>query len=223
MRGLIRRFPSIKSINSSLPTTAACIQRTRASDRKRSVCHLNRVSTTANLVFAAQGDGQIVGCCDTDLTCVCNAHSVQRQLLSRFSISRCVLDSSSGIVQDIVLVRAGNLGSADPNVILDNSVGDFHIFVASNLIRNIVHGSFRLIVCTSLYGTGSRKRPASKRFAMALRGQSGRVFDFNRATRTVRSITSQNSNAVFSGSSVVCICSSNSSVICNRNLAVLGM
>ena len=213
-------------INSSLPTTATCIQRTRASDRKRSVCHLNRVTTTANsIVLTDQGDGQIVGCFDTTgiFSCICNIYLVQRQCIC----IRRVCDSRStiriGNAKNIVLVRAGNLLVADPNVIVDNSGGDFHIFVASKIILTIVHGSFRLIVCTSLYGTGSRKSLASKRFAIALRGQSGRVFDFNRATRTVRSITSQNSNAAFSSSSVVCICSSNSSVICNRNRAVLGM
>ena len=112
-------------INSSLPTTATCIQRTRASDRKRSVCHMNRVTTTANsIVLTDQGDGQIGGCLDTTCTCtcICDSYSVQSQ---HICIGLVCNGRSIAIVENIVHVRASNRCTLYGDIVVDRSECNF--------------------------------------------------------------------------------------------------
>ena len=112
-------------INSSLPTTATCIQRTRASDRKRSVCHLNRVASTTNsIVLTDQGDGQIGGCLDTTCTCtcICDSYSVQSQ---HICIGLVCNGRNTAIIENIVHVRASNRCTLYGDIVVDRSECNF--------------------------------------------------------------------------------------------------
>ena len=143
-------------INSSLPTTATCIQRTRASDCKRSACHINRVTTTANsIVLTDQGDGQIVGCFDTTGTfsCICNIYPVQRQCICIRRVC------NSTITKNIALVRAGNLGSADPNVIC-STLSQRNVFTRNIPIYLNIFRPYIISIFTSLNSIASLRDPS---------------------------------------------------------------
>ena len=141
-------------INCSLPTITACIQRTRASDRKRSVCHINRVTTTANsIALTDQGDGQIVGCFDTTGICICNIYLVQRQYICIRRVC------NSTITKNIVLVRAGNLGSADPNVIC-STLSQRNVFTRNIRIYLNSFRAYIISILTSLNSIASLRDPS---------------------------------------------------------------
>ena len=139
-------------INSSLPTTATCIQRTRASDCKRSVCHINRVTTTANsIVLTDQGDGQIGGCLDTTCTCtcICDSYSVQSQHICIGLVCNGRSTIRIGNAKNIVHVRASNRCTLYGDIVVDRSECNF--FCKSFIIPSKSYILRYLSVSTLIY------------------------------------------------------------------------